>query len=669
MRAKCASFDYINMYFVQVLLIICLLSLCFPFFAQEGNLKGYTIYSIARHVEWPELEDTSQTFNFGLIGNDSVTNKIYNAFKFAEKFRKLEKKKIRVIRFEKPEEIENIRVLYVNGSGLLNLEKIKEKISSRPTLLITENYPFSETMINMLSSYKRGRFEVNKTNMRKAGFNTEGSVDFFSSRSEENIENAEDLIGLISDSVDVELNAEDLAVVVEEYNSMLEQITTQKQEIVEQTAELEGLLDEIEGQKTKLKRQQTDLQEKELMVAQSKHELAQLLAENQLQQDKLQSAERALKTEMAALDSVHSLLENQLQNFEAEQRVYRAELNKQDSLISIKKQQIAQNEETIQKQMSSLDSKNRQIEGQQMLIWIGVVFSIALIGIAFLIYKNYKNKKKAHAELESKNAIIEEQKTIVEEKNREITDSINYAKRIQEAILPPIEMINASIPNNFVLYKPKDIVAGDFYWFEKVGNTSIIAAADCTGHGVPGAMVSVICNNALQRSVREFNLSEPGEILNKTRELVLEQFALSTNKVADGMDIAICSLTPAGQQISLQYAGAHNPLWIIRNGSNQVEEYKATKQPIGHVDVPLSFTTHELQLHKGDTFYIFSDGYADQFGGEKGKKFKTKAFKQLLLSSQSDSLQAQCELIDEAFENWRGDLEQVDDVCVIGVRA
>ena len=213
-----------------------------------------------------------------------------------------------------------------------------------------------------------------------------------------------------------------------------------------------------------------------------------------------------------------------------------------------------------------------------------------------------------------------------------------------------------------MLYKPKDIVAGDFYWLEHKKDSILFAAADCTGHGVPGAMVSVICNNGLNRSVREYGLTDPGEILSKTRSLVIAEFEKSEDKVNDGMDIALCSLK--GNE--LKYAGAHNPLWIIRDGA--IIETKANKQPIGQFDNPEPYTTHTIKLLQGDSIYIFSDGYVDQFGGEKGKKFKAKAFRELLLSIQGKSMEQQRVVIDEAFEKWKGNLEQVDDVCVIGVK-
>ena len=282
--------------------------------------------------------------------------------------------------------------------------------------------------------------------------------------------------------------------------------------------------------------------------------------------------------------------------------------------------------------------------------------------------------------------IIEEQKNLVEVKQKEILDSITYAKRLQEAILPPDNFFKELLPESFIFYQPKDIVAGDFYWMEKISwqetesrkqlekNNSqlpsadciLIAVADCTGHGVPGAMVSLVCSNALNRSVHEFRLTDPGKILDKTRELVLETFAKSDKDVKDGMDISLCSIARSeNNTTTIKWAGANNALWYLQN--NEIKEIKSDKQPIGKTENPKPFTTHSLQLKKGDSVFLFTDGFADQFGGEKGKKFKYKPLKEMLQDS-SLSLEAQKLKLETIFNEWKGNLEQVDDVCVIGIR-
>ncbi len=307
---------------------------------------------------------------------------------------------------------------------------------------------------------------------------------------------------------------------------------------------------------------------------------------------------------------------------------------------------------------------------QQRILAIATGIGLGLV-IIFLLFafNRLRITKKQKLVIEAQKQEVEQQKVVVElahheleEKNREILDSITYAKRIQSAILPPVKVVKEYLQDSFILYKPKDIVAGDFYWMEHIDGKVLFAAADCTGHGVPGAMVSVVCNNALNRSVREYGLTDPGQLLDKAREIIIQEFDKSDEDVKDGMDIALCTL----EGNTLHYAGANNPLWLIRNG--ELIETRGNKQPVGQFFRNDPYTTHNFELEKGDTFYIFSDGYVDQFGGEKGKKFKAKAFRELLLSVQGKTMKEQKTIIDETFETWKGALDQIDDVCVMGIR-
>jgi serine phosphatase RsbU (regulator of sigma subunit) len=319
----------------------------------------------------------------------------------------------------------------------------------------------------------------------------------------------------------------------------------------------------------------------------------------------------------------------------------------------------------FEKQQAVKDAEhNKQMEiiaerGKKQKV---ITYSIALGSLLLLIFFVFIYNRLQITKRQK--SIIEEQKQLVEEKQKEILDSINYAKRIQAAILPSDRVIKQFLPESFVFYKPKDIVAGDFYWLEHKHDKVLFAAADCTGHGVPGAMVSVVCNNALNRSVREFGLTEPSKILDKTKEIVIQEFEKSDADVKDGMDIALCAL----QENTLYYSGANNPLWIIREGSGIIEEVKSTKQPVGKVDNTKPFENHTVELKKGDSIYIFTDGYQDQFGGEKGKKFKAAKLKELLLNNREKSMEEQLVTLNQTFDKWKGSLEQVDDVCVIGVR-
>jgi serine phosphatase RsbU (regulator of sigma subunit) len=291
---------------------------------------------------------------------------------------------------------------------------------------------------------------------------------------------------------------------------------------------------------------------------------------------------------------------------------------------------------------------------------------IALAVIVFISFLLIPYTRRILKEDERQKKLFMEQKLLIEESHREIKDSISYAKRIQSAILPSSRIVNECFNDAFILYKPKDIVAGDFYWIEKKEDKILFAACDCTGHGVPGAMVSVICNNALNRSVREFGLTEPGKILDKTREIVISEFEKSDEEVKDGMDISLCSLSVS--TLTLDWSGANNPLWILRKNSTEIEEIKPDKQPIGKYAEQKPFTNKQIQLNAGDSIYIFTDGYQDQFGGEKGKKFKASELNKLFVQISSHAMSEQKKMVDQAFEKWRGRLEQIDDVCVIGIR-
>lgn len=273
-------------------------------------------------------------------------------------------------------------------------------------------------------------------------------------------------------------------------------------------------------------------------------------------------------------------------------------------------------------------------------------------------------KSEREAEIQRlKNVELKKAHDLVAEKNREITASIQYAKRIQEAILPSEQYVKDNFPESFIYYQPKDIVAGDFYWLEVIGAGLFFAVADCTGHGVPGAMMSVMCSNALSKSVKELNITSPGKILDKTAELL--EYRLAGGKdVSDGMDIVLCKLD--FKKMEIVFAGANNPLWIVRD--TELIEIKGDKQPIGKYDGRKPFREHVIHLKKGDCIYLFTDGYADQFGGPREKKFKYTALKELLLNAGEQSMKKQKEMLELQMNEWKGEVEQVDDICIAGIR-
>jgi serine phosphatase RsbU (regulator of sigma subunit) len=286
-----------------------------------------------------------------------------------------------------------------------------------------------------------------------------------------------------------------------------------------------------------------------------------------------------------------------------------------------------------------------------------------------------ENERVLEAKVIERTEEVVRQKEEIEVKNQElevlykhVTDSIKYAKRIQEAILPPDSLVKKVLPNSFVLYKPKDIVSGDFYWIDQKDGKSMFAAVDCTGHGVPGAFMSIVGYNILKQAVSNNPFTSPALILDVLNEGVSETLhhGHDATQSKDGMDLSFCAIDYA--KMELQYAGAYNPLYLIRNG--ELIQTKADKFPIGYFlgEEKKKFTNHTIPLQKGDTIYIFSDGYADQFGGPNGKKFMASHFRDLLLDVNKHPIEKQKDLLNKTIEEWRGPLDQVDDILVIGVK-
>ena len=278
--------------------------------------------------------------------------------------------------------------------------------------------------------------------------------------------------------------------------------------------------------------------------------------------------------------------------------------------------------------------------------------------------------------VKDRTAEVVRQKEVIEIKNKHITDSIRYAKRIQNAILPPDNFVKQLLPNSFILYKPKDIVSGDFYWMTKKNDLTIYAAVDCTGHGVPGAFMSIVGNNQLNYAVDVKKAREASVILDYLNKGVVETLRekgkengngdVNLSGVKDGMDLALCIIDYKNMKV--QFAGANNPLCLIRN--NELILIKGNRMAIGgNFDEELpKFTNHEMELQKGDVLYTFSDGYPDQFGGPDGRKFMLKKFRELLLKIHKNPIEEQEKILEDILEEWRGKEEQIDDIIVIGVK-
>jgi len=325
------------------------------------------------------------------------------------------------------------------------------------------------------------------------------------------------------------------------------------------------------------------------------------------------------------------------------------------------KEQLLELEKAKANQLTqSLIVKEEKEKRLSFIITAGIIGVLILIVFLVIVYNNFKKKKALSLSLEDKNLLIEQ-------KNKDITDSINYAKKIQNSIMPDVSQFGKLFQDSLIYYKPKDIVSGDFYWFEYFNNSVVFAAADCTGHGVPGAMMSVVCVGALNHFTKKADITNPETALH----FIDKEVNRSTNggsqdqRMADGMDIALCSFNKDNNTI--QFSGANRPLVLIRN--NEAIVYKGNKFPIGQdIGIEKDFTGKTIQLQKDDAVYIFTDGIVDQFGGKKNKKLLFKRLKDFLLTIQTLNCSDQKEKIDLFFNDWKGQQEQVDDVLLIGIK-
>ena len=644
--------------FIPRLIIILFTALLFTQngYAQKkdshAQKKAKFITKFFSFVEWSNFKDL-KSFNIGVIGDDK--NLVFDELNKIALTEKPKDLPIQVKRLKNLNQLDDIQLLYFDKSAALKFDKIYTAIGDKNILLVSKGYPYGKSMINFIMDGDIVQYELNETKCEAAGLKPSKVLTLVAIKSEKDWNNLMNKFENLAntDQETVEINTKELAKIVKEQKRLLS-------EIGENTKKLEV-------QKEKLKTQQAELSAKENQLVNTKQEIEKqkkLVSEQlkmiKVQQNNLATLNSNVSVKQQELVDQQKELEKEAKNLIAIQNEYK----KIEEALAQKEIVVNEQGKTIDAQGNEIITKASKIEEQKEIIWLSIVFLIIVSILGILAYRSYRLKNKANILISKQKEEIEEQHEVLEEQHREITDSINYAKRIQDAILPPLKLVRGYMPDSFILYEPKDIVAGDFYWMEGINNLIVFAAADCTGHGVPGAMVSVVCHNAMNRAVREFMLVEPDEILNKTRDIVVETFEKGDEDVRDGMDIALCTINTESKK--LKFAGANNGLYFIRNG--ELTQIKPDKQPIGKYEDAKPFTKHTMDLEAGDVIYTFSDGYADQFGGPKGKKFMYKPFRELLLSIHQKPMDEQHQLLMSAFQDWRGKMEQIDDVCVIGVR-
>ncbi|MEX0987088.1 MAG: YfiR/HmsC family protein [Bacteroidales bacterium] len=592
----------------------------------DDNTRATLILDIAKYVEYNEQFDSQEKFSITVLDVDDTF--YWPLERMAGERQFIQGKPIEINLVPRPGMLKETQIIYLNSKNGYRIKDVLDEIEGWNTLVISEGYPFRESMINFVVVEGKPRFEANEELMVKHGLMVD---ELFLGHAIKTREDWENLYVVTDEELQEEKEVtRQQKIVIAEQDSMIRV----------QVARLKALGEEI------LKKE-LELEEKIRALLNTESELAQ----------KNRAIVRQEK-EISTQRSVIAAQEKEVREHSAKLNEQQKEILEQDAVLAERDGQIRANEEKIAIQLESLQK-------QKLVIIASIVAMVLLLGLAYFIFVNYRNKKKANELLEEKNRKITAQRDQIAYQKKHITDSIHYAQKIQRAILPSLELFTDEI-EHFVLYKPRDIVSGDFYWVDKVNNKQIIIAADCTGHGVPGAFMSMLGVSLLNEIILNRNIHLPHEILNNLRSMVIESLGQGQagTEVKDGMDMTVSVID--FEQNKLYFAGANNPLYHIRDG--ELTQYKADKMPVAIHEVMEPFNLVTIDLKKGDTFFTFSDGYVDQFGGPKQKKFLSKNFRTVLLEIQGMDMIEQGNKLDEIFEDFRADVEQVDDVVVIGVR-
>ncbi len=635
-----------NLTKIGIFLLLALLSFSEMSAQQHFNDKKRADYIInaSQQIKWPDSVLTNN-FTIAVLGKeDSI---LYYLKKIQKEKDSIHKLPLKLISLKNTKNLSSINVLYLHKRSGFNVDDIYEQIKGKNILLIGENFEFQSTMIGLVEVNNRRRFTVNKDILDKEGFKVPSLFMALAIKTRDQM---------------VKEYQKSLKVLKDEQTKVI----AHRREIRKQKAVIDSQATEINLQIEQLKALKTNIKEQEILLAQRLAELE-----------------------------------------EQEQRI-----SKQKNVLAKQIEEIDKQENEIVLQKAELSSLLQKMKLQRIILFLSIFFIILAISLIFFIYRGYRIKKESNKKLQEKNDAIElqnaeimqqseeihtqrdqleEQRDILAEQRQEILDSIQYAKRIQEAVLTPEEVLDKILPEHFIIYHPRNIVSGDYYWGTERGDEMIIVAADCTGHGVPGAFMSMLGVSFLNEIVNRMPDSKADDILNELRALVIKSLHQTGNVMEqkDGMDLQLCIINK--KKGTVQFAGANNPLYILRekNSERQFPEgplyrkeeikhengrefelfqVKADKMPIGIYIYLKPFTLHELKIYPGDQLVMFSDGYVDQFGGKNGRKYMTRRFKENLLSIADKNMSEQKAFLEKTLSEWMQGWEQVDDILVMGLK-
>ncbi|MFI5202987.1 MAG: YfiR/HmsC family protein [Flavobacteriales bacterium] len=540
-------------------------------------------FTKGKYIEWP---DKKNDFKVVIVGDSVLYAEVSKLTGKKGGLFKKNKVKVSLSSSIPDGSFISLGLVYVNSNYTARkMSSIIESYKGKPVLVVGENYPFHESMINFLTIDGALTFETNKA------------------------------------------------------------------------------LIEAQGLKA--------LPELSSLSAQSEVQWNKLLAETE---KRLQSEKNQAILNQQKVQKANEKIETLNQNLEENKRVLSST---SDTLLLTRDELEKRTQELVDKQAKLIQSKEVVARHKQLLIFMIIGAALGLI-IIFVVYRNYVINKRAKIHLSEINKDLKKnkdelffQKQLVDEKQKEITDSINYALRIQRSMLPPQSTFEKLLPDHFIFYRPKDIVSGDFYWIEQMNDLTLFGVIDCTGHGVPGALMSVVGMNILNQVVREKGVTDPSQILTELDRGIYHSLRQYSDDAAkDGMDLAICCWDSKKRELS--FSGAFNPCWIVSgpNPDPVLNEVKGDMRSIGIAfgNANEVYKANTIKINKGDCVYLFSDGFPDQFGGPMGKKFKTSKLRELFTGMNNMSMKGQHDYIERTFEDWKKDYDQIDDVCVMGVR-
>jgi len=627
---------------ISVLLLIAVIISGFLYvpsddFADDDRAKY--ICGFIRQITWPKRETR---LTIGVLEPDT---------KFSDELRRqaipdnLRDKILTVVSLTSLENLPQLHLLYVNKNRNPNvqIDSLMAVAETKGFLLISESALFRESMINFVAVEGQTYYELNEQSLQRAGFTYMSVLPFAAVKTKEDWEAL------------FKATKQELDLLKVDYEQLKVEIERQKQE--------------IELQKREIARQEKVISDNAAEIALMTEEIKRRQEQIDVQQAQLTRLSNDIAVTKRELDKYHAEIEQQMVVLEEKQRLIDEQtvINQQYSKeIDGKKAQISALNTQISEYLTILRM-------QKLIIVLGALLVIFLAVFGFYAYRNYRQKQRVNLLLKEQNEEITLQRDRIAYQNKEITDSIIYARRIQTAVLPTPNMLKDDL-EMYIFYRPRDIVSGDFYWMSKKEDKLIIVAADCTGHGVPGAFMSMLGVAFLNEIVGKENEVYANEILNKLRDNVVrslnqaDRLEEGQGYTKDGMDIALCVIDYPS--MTLQYAGAFNPLILIRDDG--LMEIRADRMPVAYSDAHgnKQFTNNLIPLFPKDCLYMFSDGFADQFGGyeEKSKKYSGKRLKATLLSVYELSMTEQEAFMAQSYDEWKGSNEQIDDVLLVGIR-